>query len=260
MESQDLFDESKLQPGPNEFDPAADLDDLMVQAGQNPAYRPEFLRRLLLSPLLVLIEAAPEPDETRDEYVGFAPLQLTNGHIPVFTSLARLQDNPALLEHERISVKGRDLLTALQQRDLSLNPFSEASINLPAVICQQLLAGEEFGAFRLSPPMEEREVLIGQPAEYPTAAVEAIRLLLSGHPRVQAAYLTYLLASGEEPARFIIGLQLEGDFKGIAQEVAYVASSFQAELGEVYMVQQVIPDTDEFSDYVLSTAPFYVRE
>jgi hypothetical protein len=260
MDSQDIFDESKLQPGPDEFDPAADLDDLMAQAGQNPAYRPEFLRRLLLSPLLVLVEAEPEPDERRDDYVGFAPLQLSNGHVPVFTSLARLQDNPALLEYKHLSVKGRDLLEALQGRDLCVNPFSAASIRLPAIICERLLAREEFGAFKLSPPSQEREVLIGQPAEYPAAAVEAVRVLLSGHPRVQAGYLTYLLASEEVPARFVIGLQLEGDFKGIAQEVAYVASSFQTELGDAYIVQQVIPDTDDFSAYVLGTEPFYARE
>ncbi|MBF9220597.1 enhanced serine sensitivity protein SseB C-terminal domain-containing protein [Hymenobacter ruricola] len=260
MDSQDIFDESKLVPGPNEFDPAADLDDLMAQAGQNPAYRPEFLRRLLLSPLLVLVEDEPARDETQADYVGFTPLQLSDGYVPLFTSLARLHDNPALVDYQHISVKGRDLLAALQQRDLCLNPFSEASINLPAAICQRLLAGDDFGAFKQSPPTEQREVLIGQPAEYPTAPVEAIRLLLSSHPRVQAGYLTYLLASGEEPAHFIIGLQLEGEFKGIAQEVAYVASTFQKELGNQYIVQQVIPDTDEFSAYVLSTEPFYARE
>ena len=259
MDSQDIFDESKLQPAPNEFDPAADLDDLMAQAGQNPGYRPEFLRRLLLLPLLVLVADEPEPDENRDEYVGFMPLQLSGGQVPVFTSLARLQDNPALLDYKRISVKGRDLLEALQERDVFLNPFSDTNMTLPAAVCQRLLAGG-LGKPELLLTEEEQEVLIGQPAEYPTAAVEAIRLLLSGQPRVEAAYLTYLLASGPKPASFIISLKVEGDFKGIAQGVIFVGRSFPAELGDSLVVQQMQPDTDEFMEYVLSTTPFYTRD
>ncbi len=37
MDADAIFDEAALVPGPNEFNPAATLDELLVQANANPA-------------------------------------------------------------------------------------------------------------------------------------------------------------------------------------------------------------------------------
>lgn len=260
MDANEIFDESKLQVGPDDFDPAADLDGLMVQSAHNPGYRPEFMRRLLVSPLWLLVEEEPDLAEAVGGYVGFAPLQLPDGCIPVFTSVARMQDHPAVAERPRTSVKGRDLLEALQGKNLVLNLFSEASLELPAEFCRRMLAGEDMSCSQEVLLDSEVDMEIADPDEYPHEMVASVRVVLSSQPRVAAAYLVYVRASTQGGPHFIISLDVEGEFKSIAQEVGIVTRGFMRKPGDKVAVQQLLRDDEgTFTDYLLSTTPIYLR-
>lgn len=260
MSPNDLFDEANLAPGPNEFDPAASLDELLLQSDANPAYRPEFFRRLLLAQLYILVEEEIDYEREEDGYVPMRPIFAGEGTLPVFTSLAQLQAKPADWDYPHVDIKGRELFASLPETDVLLNPFGERGMRLRAPLLQRLVAGE--GPLKKEAAnSEEGEVnmTIALPEKYPPGLLDALQTVCSGLPRVRTAYLLYLLEASDRGPRIAIYLDVEGDIDRIAQEVGQVAQSF-AQPGQRVEVAPAIPDISSVIDYALNTPPIYVRE
>ena len=259
MDANDIFDEAELKPRPNEFDPAATLDELLVQANANPAYRPEFLRALLREPLYVLVEEEVDLDRAVGGLVPFRPLRYQDGVVPVFTSAAELAKAPAAAKWPHVTVKGRNLMEAMPEADFLVNPYAAVSLHLKAAYLQQVLT--QGGAFRqeVSPVPEEEEMTIGLPEKYPPGLVEALQTVLSGQPRVRAAYLVYVVKSSVGEPRIEVYLDVEGPLLRIAQDVGEVACCFATDEVRRVDILEAVPDQSPLTNYALSTPPIYVR-
>ncbi len=217
------------------------------------------MRALLREPLYVLVEQEVDLDEAVGGRVPLRPLRFDNGDLPVFTSAEQLAKAPAAAEWPHVAVKGRDLAEGLPEADFVVNPYSEAGIHLNAAFLQQVLT--QGGPFRMEVGTvpDEEELTIGLPEKYPPGLVEALQTVLSGQPRVRAAYLLYVMKSSVREPRIELYLDVEGPLERIAQEAGEVARSFAK--GEVRRVEvmEAVPGQSPFTDYAMGTPPIYVR-
>ncbi len=266
METPEWFDESKFVPTPADRLPAADMDDLFEQACTNSGYLPAFQRRLPDSNLGILVRDVPESEDAIGQFVPVAPLTIGDGQIPVFTSLARaLEGGPDGKLPPGVSliwVRMRELLEQLRDRDVVLNPFSENTMTLGAAGIAAILAGS-FEVDGLS------QHTLQMPSSYETTIdiqhttsddlLEALRVLLSQHPRVRAGYLIYLQPDGRQPvSRYHLRLDVEGgEIKQLMNEIAPVIKPF-IKAGEGFEMLAGLTD-DEASDYLRQQGPFYER-
>jgi hypothetical protein len=258
MEASDIFDESRLQPDANEFDPAADLDELLVQAMENPGYRPEFFRRLLQSKLHLLLEEEVDMERAVGMHVPLRPLQ-SEGLVVVFTSAARVLDRPDLPAYPFIDIKGRDLLEAVQDTGIILNPFADQAIVLQPEQIRKLLSGQGPMTLQQDNTMEE-EVTIGLPEKYPAGLVEALQTVMSSMPRLRCAYALYVMESSVGRPRFAVYLDAEGDIERMAQDIGSVAKAFFSDTDSYIDILEAAEDQGLFSGYVVSTPPIYQRD
>ena len=101
------------------------------------------------------------------------------------------------------------------------------------------------------------QVLLGQPAVYPTEMVRALARLLAQQPRVVAACLGWIHdPAGPMPPHYIICLDVEGEMTATAKETGFVAQQF---LGKGEFMDIVQADKSSLTDYFRSTKPFYER-
>lgn len=256
-----LFDFLKPRPAPAP-EPAATLEALLAQAARDPAFQPEFYRRLLLEPLVVI--TGGEPTEAEPRRIELPPgekvriVSLPDGRVPIFTSTARIFDKQVITHQvQYMQFKGRDLLELMQDKTLVLNPYSDYGKELLPAEVERLLAGTVLDTGRTITVQKATEVLIGQPAVYPTELVQALARLLAQQPRVRAAYLGWLHnPASPEPPHYLICLDVEGELRAISQQVGYVAQQFlkPQEIVDIVQLEQ-----GGLTDYFLTTKPFYER-
>lgn len=270
METPDWFDESQFVPTPEDRLPAADIDELFEQACTNSGYLPAFQRRLPESYLLVLVRDVPGPDDVVGPYVPVAPVTLSDGRLPLFTSEARVlagsADGKLPPGMACMSVRVRELLEQLQTRgtDAVLNPFSEHQMDLAAAGMAGLLAGDfkvdglHTGSVHY--PAGEHAITIDNHHETPPALLEALRVLLSQHPRVRAGYLLYLAPSEQQPvSRYHLRLDVEGEaISQLFQELGPVIKPFVGS-SEGFEVLVGLDEDDEASAYLRAMGAFYER-
>ncbi len=243
-----------LKPDPTVApEPAATLEELLIQAAADPAYRPEFYRRLLLEPLFFF--STGDPDTTRESNPMLISY-LKDGRVPIFTSPARIFDKGVVTSAvAQYQMKGRDLLEMLPGKTLMLNPYSDFGKELVPVEIEQLLAGTVLSTGDQIKLEKDTQITIGQPAVYPTEMVQALARLLSQQPRVRAAYLAWMHnPASSEPPHYIICLDTEGKMGAISNEVAFVAQQF---LGKTEILDIMQADNSNLADYFQQTKPFY---
>ncbi|TPG63606.1 enhanced serine sensitivity protein SseB C-terminal domain-containing protein [Hymenobacter nivis] len=258
-----LFDFLKRQPdAAAPLDPGATLDELLGQAAADPAYRPEFYRRLLLEDLVVITDENPATlvpgTKIADDSSTMRIFCWQDGRIPVFTTPDRILDGEVIKHRVAYAqMKGRALFETLPGTTLVLNPYSAAGKELLPDEIAQILAGTVLDTGQNLVSEQAAEVLLGQPAVYPTEMVRALARLLAQQPRVVAAYLGWIHdPAGPVPPHCILCLDVEGEMTAIAKETGFVAQQF---LGKDEVVDIVQADESSLTDYFRSTKPFYER-
>ncbi|WP_223650131.1 enhanced serine sensitivity protein SseB C-terminal domain-containing protein [Hymenobacter psoromatis] len=247
-----IFDFLKPKPAASPA-PAATLEELLAQAAADPAYQPEFYRRLLLESLFFY--STGTPDTTRENNPMLIPY-LTDGRVPIFTSPARIFDKGIVtFAVAQYQMKGRDLLEMLPGKTLMLNPYSDFGKELLPAEIAQILAGTILDTGTRLTVEKATTVRIGQPAAYPTDMVQALARLLSQQPRARAAYLAWIHdPAAPEPPHYIICLDVEGEMRTISQQVGFVAQQF---IGKSDIIDIVQADQSSLTDYFRQTKPFY---
>jgi hypothetical protein len=234
------------------FTPVNELERLLVPAFTDPAARPAFYRALPESQLFVITEGLKPSLSHVIQREGRI-------YIPVFTSIDRLKA-AVTSEVEFVAMKGRDLLNALRDKDLVLNPNSAYGKVIPQEEVQSILAGSI-----LAPP-EMRDIgvmqaFIGQPRDYPHHLIDALSRLFSKGQIVKRAYLAQIfIPDTDKTPQTLIGLEVEGDYDRVAEEAGFVVGAV-AKTGEgVNFIQINASANDPFSQYMLrETNPFYKR-
>lgn len=241
------------------------LDAALAQAAVDPAARPDFYRLLVRSEVFVLGRTEYPGEGSRTlgagEQVQLRAWTKTDGTeiLPFFTSLAALQR--AIQEEEPyLTMPSEALFELAQGTALVLNPGSPYGKEfLPGEI-EALLASGVNRQAETRVVQEATQVLLGQPADYPKAMVQALTDLLPRHAAVKAAYLCQMHDPSSEPGlSLVIGLEGEGDLRRALQDAGVVAAE-TGPAGRAVDLVRVTPGAQGLSDYfTTSVAPFYRR-
>ena len=192
------------EPEPFPFEPQNVLEQLLLLAATDENARPAFYQALLQEEILMIL--APMEGIGTGEVVlaegQEIQLQILNdGKLPIFSSAPRLTDggvDNGLVSYVRIP--GHAFFNMVQGQDCVLNPFSPAGKLLPKDELAALLNGQLTGP--LSPAGGDAEVMLSQPAEYPTALRDAVAAWCATQPQLRAAYLAQMqLANARQQGR-----------------------------------------------------------
>lgn len=194
------------------------LENALIRAAREPAQRPAFYQ-LLMNAEVYVIGHTDQPEHSQagqhtipaGAKVSLANWEKADGTpvIPFFTHLEALQ-RAIDAETTYLSIPARSLFEMTRGATLFLNPKSDHGKEfVPHEINALLETGINQKADTRVVEKETR-VLLGQPAAYPTAMVEALKQLLPNHPNVKAAYLCLMHDpdSQDKPA-LVVGFEGE---------------------------------------------------
>jgi hypothetical protein len=210
---------SKLFPKKNEKEPDL-LDMLVEEASHDIGKRSEFYRTLLASRLWV-------PGEARDGELFIRPYTIDGRKaLLLFSSPERMAEG--LRERpEFFGVTGRALLEAIPGFDsLILNYRTRTQKEFTSSEVAALLDGSIFEESNESCGVP-RQIVLGQPKEYPVRLMEELKAKLPARSDVRAAYIAQLYEEGTMDApRIVIAFETEMEeesfevFRGRAMQLA----------------------------------------
>lgn len=241
------------------------LEQLLRLAATEPGHRPAFVRTLLDSTVHVI----GSTDEGHGERVlpAGSSVALQHWHkqdgtlfIPFFTSLELLQASNDTPGASWLALPARSLFEITLGASLILNPQSSHGKEfLPEEVRHLLDTGLGHEA-RPRTVQKATQILLGQPARYPSKMVASLRVLLAKHAHVERAFLAWMHdPSASERAHLIVGIEADGDVAQVMQEAGSVAADAAADQGPVDLYR-IAGSEDTVSRYFTEqTKPFYVR-
>jgi hypothetical protein len=247
------------------FDPQNPLEASLVRASADPAHRPQFYRDLLDADIFII---QPAPAEPRDgagravvpegESIGIAAMEREGKpRLPIFSSLPRLQaalTGPA----SYLRLGARAFLEMTAGADLVLNPGSEYGKEITAAEAAAMVDGSIWRPTESYVAERETQVMLGQPARYPDALVQALTRLFRTRPQVERAWLAHFHNPARpEPPHTLIGVELSGDPGEVFGEAGVVAGNVPVPDPPVDFIR--FADDGGIGNYFKETQPFYVR-
>lgn len=241
------------------------LERALRLAATHPEHRPEFCRILLESDVLVL-GSTDAIGDGRGEIPAGAQVSIVNWEkpdgtpvTPFFSSVEALRR--AIDEESRVlTLRARDLFELTRGATLFLNPRSSYGKEFFPQEIEALLA-TGISAVPSSRAVEKpTPVLLGQPAEYPSAMVSSLAALLAKHPQVKSAYLCLMHNSeSQEPPALLVGIEGEGDLGAAMNEAGSVAADTSPE-GVPVDIARIERGKEGLSAYFFTSGkPFYER-
>jgi len=242
------------------------LEELLRLATNEPAHRPQFCDVLMDSTIFLLGRTEESgTDETINLKAG-SQVQIQHWEkadgspaIPFFSSLEVLQksiDN----EQSYLSLPLRSLFEITKGATLVLNPKSNYSKEfVPEEVVQLLSIGVSRAP--LERVIEKKtNVLLSQPANYPTKMVDSLTQLFAKHPHVKKAYLAMMLdASAGEKPHLIVGVDIEGEMDKVVRDAINVAAdTSEGEAVDFYRVKEGESGVSAY--FINDTEPFYERK
>jgi hypothetical protein len=246
------------------FEPENALEKLLVQAVKNPEARAQFYRDLLEADIYAL-----SADQSATGTLSQVLTQGTEVHfqhfdiqgiryLPIFTSRNRIQ---ALVKSPSsyLKFKGRSFFELTRGEKVFLNPGSEIAKGFTPREISDLLDGSIFQPRPRFKIDEATEIYVGQAAEYPAELIKNLLELFSHELLVRTAYLA-VAASPAAPDKphFLVGIDVEGDWKRILVDVKKAARQGDAANTAVKFVQI---DESPLGRYMTTqTEAFYQRD
>jgi hypothetical protein len=258
-----LFDFFKKKPSLSELDNLS-LEIILQKASSEPAYRPLLYKRLLSDELVVLTKNSPFKGGNQIAQVNtdISLISLEDKRIPVFTSTERIFDKGVIKEQvEFLKMKGEDLFKLAKNATFVLNPYSDFGKDLIPTEIEGMLDGTilTYNSKRIT-ITKPTNIIIGQPAKYPTEIVNSLKILFANNLNVKSAHVGwYHNPESKVPPHYIIGIDADGDFQGLTQQAGFTTQQF---LSKGELVDFIKMDTrGGIRDYFLNkTEPFYKRE
>jgi hypothetical protein len=175
--------------------------------------------------------------------------------IPLFSSLDRL----------RTYLKTQDSYIALNGRALFEMATGAAFLLNPASDYGKELLPEEIASL-LNPGTPQRitvdkptQVLIGQPAVYPQALVDALRAMFATHPEVAAAFLVQI-GFPDRPPHPLIGVETASGWDALSPEIGRIAiATMPGTIVDAMALDRAVSG-DGVTRALLNTTPFYTRK
>jgi len=241
------------------------LEMALARAAAEPATRPAFYRLLLESEVYV-IGHTDVPGDGNTTIPAGANLSIVNWEkkdgkpfIPFFSSLEALQ-RVLKAEARFVAMPARNLFETTRGATLILNPalshgkeFFPAEIDALLTTCVNHVATERV-------VQKATQVLLGQPANYPSEMVASLTSLLAKHPSIKAAYLCLMHdAESSSAPVLVVGFDGDGDMKAAMREAGAVAAD-TAPQGQPVDFVEIKHGDSGVSEYLLgSVKPFYER-
>lgn len=245
-------------------DSSNDLEVALARAATEPADRPEFYRVLLASEVFVLghTESKGEGRVTvpSGEKLSIVNWEKADGTpvIPFFASLEALR-RAIKEEQSYVALPARSLFEVTAGATLVLNPASSHVKEFFPNEIEALLTTGMNQAPQTRVVQKATQVLLGQPANYPTEMVSALTILLAKHRGVKAAYLCLMHdASTQEKPSLVVGFEGEG-LERAMQEAGSVAADTAPKGQPVDFIKVVVGDKGLSSYFIESVKPFYER-
>jgi hypothetical protein len=246
------------------FEPQNALEASLVRASGDPAHRPQFYRDLLDADIYLIQPAPAEPQDAGERVIAEgASIQIGamerdgKHYLPIFSSLPRLQ--AVLTEPASYLRMGmRAFLEMTAGADLVLNPGAEYGKEIIAAEAAAMLDGSIWQPTETFVAQQPTVVMMGQPAQYPDALVQALSRLFETKPQVERAWLAhYHNPARPEPPHTLIGIELSGDPGQVFGDAGVVASNVAVPDPPVDFVRYA--DDGGLGNYLKETQPFYVR-
>ena len=244
------------------FNPENELEESLVKAADDPAYRPKFYKELSMATLFVIqYDQVPEQDYEGTLEAGME-LRVQNieiegePHIPVFSSLTRLQ-SAISDEVGYIALNTLEFLNIVKGSDIVLNPGSEYGKLFTAKEIQQIMEGTLGSPSSTFVAEKDTTVLIGQPKNYPDALVDALRKLYKTEKDVVSAYLVHFFnPETDDPPHTLIGLQVAGAWDNLLSASMIVCEGIDIPDPPVDFIRVDLGDLGHFSGVI----PFYKKK
>ena len=248
------------QPEPFPFEPENVLEQLLLLAATDENARPAFYQALLQEEILMILAPAEgiEPGEIILAEGQEIQLQiLADGKLPIFSSPSRLTDggvenNPM----PYVRLPGHAFFNMVQGQDCVLNPFSPAGKILPKDELAALLAGQLTGP--LSPAGGDAQVLLSQPADYPSAVAEAVSAWAATQPHIETAFLAQMqLDSNPEVPRLLLAFESSSLDPSFMQELGPVLEGRTTDFQFVDLMLLDKTSDEGVNPYFRTIEPFY---
>ena len=251
-----------LAPPPPPFQPENVLEQLLLLASTDENARPAFYQALLQEEILMIlapVEGRAPGEVTLTEGQEIQLQVLNDGKLPIFTSPARLTDGG--VDQGPVSyvrVPGHAFFSMTQGQDIVLNPFSPAGKLLPKDEVAALLGGQLTG-----PPVDasgNAEVLLSQPADYPTALTQAIAAWCATQPQLRTAYLAQMqFANSAEGPRLLLAFESDDTDPAFMQAMGPVLQGQTANYQYVDLMLLDKTSDEGVNPYFRQVEPFWTR-
>jgi hypothetical protein len=247
------------------FDPNNDLERSLVKASTDTSHRPQFYRDLLLSDIFVINEGGEslEIEDGVAKQGGAIQLQSWQrdgeNWTPMFSSLPRLQQS-LQTEENYLRLNTKSFFEITRGSNVVLNPNLEYGKEFTTLEIASILDGSIFHAGQGYTVEKATQVLLGQPALYPTKLVESLSRLFRRLPMVKAAYLAHIHdPARDEAPHTLIGIDAAGEWDRIVGDAGMVAGETMP-ANEIVDFVRVLPGDNGVSQYLVhETKPFYKR-
>ncbi|WP_430612884.1 enhanced serine sensitivity protein SseB [Flavobacterium sp. JP2137] len=208
------------------------LKEILEKAGHDAQYREAFYKRFLEETVYVLTQKDPmgKSDASTADLKKLPIVVFPNQVIPVFTEVGCAFEQPALRDEvNAVPINGRAFLEMAQTAAVVVNPFSAVYKELIPLEISEMLSGAVFHQpTNILKTKQTMPVQIGQPKEYPTALVAALKDLFKTQPAVAAAHIGWIYnpAIGDPP-HYIFALECPPqDMKRITDLAAIASKPF----------------------------------
>jgi len=237
-----------------------ELETLLEQAANEPAYRPAFFRTLLDSTVWVPGNAAEGEAVVEESALDIQHWEKDDGTsvIPFFTSFAALQQ----------AVDDEQAFVVMPARTLF-----EMTLGETLFLNAKLPTGKEFTPREIShlvgeegSPLSQQEVLEGgtalllsEVAEPPAQMVDSLTTLFKSIKTVKRAFICSIKEQADAQANLLIGIEAEGDIEEIIHAAGSVATDTLPG-DEPIDICQVAEGEKGISHFMLAhITPFYER-
>ena len=248
------------------FEPQNDLERSLMKAADDPAHRPQFYRDLAGADLFVVQHGGDLPEQEQPVMLqAGSSVQLRHmerdgkTYLPIFTSLRRLE---AVLPDKAtyLRMNAREFLKLTRGATLLLNPGSAYGKEITPEEAASFADGSIWQPENSRTVARDTQVLLGQPARYPTELTTALARFFKTKKQVKRAWLAHFHdPSRDEGAHTLVAIEAAGDFAALSAETGIVARNIVVPDPPV----DIVAITDEgspFENYFLKqTKPFYAR-
>ena len=251
------------QPMPLPFEPANNLEQVLLLAAQDQQYRLAFYHELMQAQLLVLTNTpeGAEPGEiTVEEGAEVQLHMLHDGRIPIFTSEDRIYEGgPQQGEVSFLRVPAPGFFQMTQGAECVLNPFSPFGKLLVAPEIEDMMTGRIFNQPGAEGQPEGPQAQLVPLPEPPAGLAGALREFCAQYPHILMAFLAQVQIEGEEaPSRMLLAFHVEGEDMNFLNDMG---PAIQEHLEQQAIdVARLSPDPNEpLTAFFTQQEPVYLR-